>query len=119
MTGVQTCALPICVVPADQVAELAEGEYWPDRRGLQKITLEQIMDRFGAERIDLLKLDCEGSEFSILRNADVNRIEFAVGEYHNYDEWESLRAERLASWDYGHMSRHDALGNFHLRNTHE
>lgn len=105
------------VKPIDLVGDLAEGEYWPDRRPVPKVTLEQLRERFGFESIDLLKLDCEGSEYSILGNCDLSRIRFAVGEYHEHARWEEFRAARLADWDYGHMSQADDAGNFHLRNT--
>lgn len=105
------------VAPIDKVGELAEGEYWPDRRPVPKVTLEQLGERYGFAQIDLLKLDCEGSELSIFGNCDLSRVRFAVGEYHDYGKWESLRATRLAKWDYGHMSQAGELGNFHLRNT--
>lgn len=66
--------------------------------------------------IDLLKLDCEGSEFSIVGNADLSRIGFILGEYHGRERWEWLREIRCPDWDYGHMSASGDLGNFHLRN---
>lgn len=105
------------VKPIEQVGDLAEGEYWPDRRPVPKVTLEQLGERYGFSQIDLLKLDCEGSEMSILANCDLSRVRFVVGEYHQHNQWEELRAARMGGWDYGHMSRSGELGNFHLRNT--
>ena len=104
------------VVAADAVASEAHGEYWPDRRPLEKVTLEQLGERFGFDRIDILKLDCEGSEYSILSGCDLSRVRFAVGEYHGQKQWDELRATKLAKWDYGHMSQANDMGNFHLRN---
>lgn len=67
------------------------------------------------EPIDILKLDCEGSEFSILRNADVRKLGLIVGEYHNRAAWESLLIERFSGWAYSEVQNGE-LGTFHLRN---
>lgn len=67
-------------------------------------------------QIDILKLDCEGSEFSIIGNANLARIKFILGEYHGRAKWDWLREIRCPDWDYGHMSEAGDLGNFHLRN---
>lgn len=105
------------VVRQDELAQEAQGEYWPDTRELEKVTLEQLGERFGFETIDLLKLDCEGSEYSILGGCDLAKVRFVVGEYHGDGRWNRFREEKLAGWDYGHMSQGPDMGNFHLRNT--
>lgn len=104
------------VVSADAVLARAVGEYWPDKRPLQKVTLEQLAARFNFTTIDLLKLDCEGSEYSILGNCDISRVGFILGEYHDQARWDEFRQLRFADWDYGHMSQANNMGNFHLRN---
>ena len=81
-----------------------------------KVTLEALRDAHNGMRIDLLKLDCEGSEFSILGNCELDGIAFVVGEYHGRAKWDWLREVRMPDWDYGHMSQAGDLGNFHLRN---
>jgi FkbM family methyltransferase len=51
------------------------------------MSLERIMDDQGIEIVNYLKLDCEGSEFEVLRNisgACWSRIERAAIEYHEY-----------------------------------
>lgn len=58
----------------------------PLRKGdsIKTITLEDIITLVGGH-IDILKLDCEGSEYSILyeSNRDIfNNIECILGEYH-------------------------------------
>jgi hypothetical protein len=51
------------------------------------------------DEIDILKLDCEGSEFSILENTTMlDRIRVIVGEYHDKPRFEKLVAERFADW---------------------
>ncbi|HTV29657.1 MAG TPA: FkbM family methyltransferase [Xanthobacteraceae bacterium] len=51
------------------------------------MSLERIMDGHGIEVVNYLKLDCEGSEFEVLRNvsgACWSRIERAAIEYHEF-----------------------------------
>ncbi|HEY1746011.1 MAG TPA: FkbM family methyltransferase [Xanthobacteraceae bacterium] len=51
------------------------------------MSLERIMDSHGLQMVNYLKLDCEGSEFDILRNMSGSawsRIERAVIEYHEF-----------------------------------
>jgi len=51
------------------------------------MSLEHIMDDHGIEVVNYLKLDCEGSEFEVLRNisgACWSRIERAAIEYHEF-----------------------------------
>jgi FkbM family methyltransferase len=90
--------------------------YWRDDRSLPTITLEQIMERAGRSRIDVLKLDCEGSEFSILAGCDIDRIGFICGEYHGEQRWEAFVKDRFAGWRYEVFHRAGNLGVFHLRN---
>lgn len=111
------------VVPAERLGD-GTGEqrdyvYQHDRRPIEKVTLEQICERLGADRIDLLKLDCEGSEISILgKTPSLSRIRFVVGEWHDRKQWETLLAARFAGWGYGIMYEHAStgMGLFHLAN---
>lgn len=76
-----------------------DSEFWADFRPLQTITLEEILAEHHLDHIDILKLDCEGSEFSILRNTTLlERIGFIVGEYHGKREFLKLVEERFAGW---------------------
>ena len=104
------------VTSAEKVAAEAHGEYWPDRRPIAKVTLEHLCQQYGFAQIDLLKLDCEGSEYSILEGCDLSKVKFIVGEYHGQSKWDKFRSERLAGLDYGHMSKGNDMGNFHLKN---
>ena len=112
------------VVPADKLDDRSlqqpSYEYWHDRRPLDKVTLEELMSQLRVDHIDLLKLDCEGSEFSILaKTPSRSRIHFILGEYHGLERWDELRGRFFpaANWDYGRMSAHESgLGNFHLCN---
>ena len=76
------------------------SEYWADLRTLRTLTLEQLMQEHGLDHIDVLKLDCEGSEFSILRaTQSLDRIGLIVGEYHDRERFEELVRERFAGWE--------------------
>lgn len=93
-------------------------QYWSDTRELPKVTLEDLMQRFGFDHIDVLKLDCEGSEYSILGNTpSLDRIRIIVGEYHFRNRWDEFRRERMKGWDYGHMQDAGERGGlFHYAN---
>lgn len=92
------------------------GMYWLDKRPIQKFTLEDIMRKHAFPRIDCLKLDCEGSEFSILEHTpSLEKIGFICGEYHGRDRWEDLRRRRFHEWDYSQHGGGD-FGLFHLQN---
>jgi hypothetical protein len=54
------------------------------RQCINVIALDEILAKF--ERIKLLKLDCEGSEFPILLTSRLlARVEKIIGEYHEVD----------------------------------
>lgn len=74
-----------------QVLADADDRYRVDRRPITTVTLEEIIADYGIDRIDILKLDCEGSEFSILENTtSLSRIEMIVGEYHGVARFDDL-----------------------------
>jgi FkbM family methyltransferase len=108
------------VVPLPDL-EVAPGQpgyhYWHDRRPLPKTTLEDVLALLGEDHIDLLKLDCEASEYDILENTPSRRrIRFIVGEYHGQARWDEFRLKHLSFWDYGHMYAMHDRGLFHLAN---
>lgn len=97
------------------------GRYLEDRRPIVKVTLEEIMASLQVDKIDLLKLDCEGSEYSILQHSPAvhdGRVRAIVGEYHGVARWNEFRARVLPGWDYGHMFESGECGIFHLRSPH-
>lgn len=50
---------------------------------LRTITLDEIMDWCGLPKINVLKIDAEGSEYSIFEHAQcLSKIDLIVGEYH-------------------------------------
>ncbi|MGH7136662.1 MAG: FkbM family methyltransferase, partial [Pirellulales bacterium] len=92
------------VVPRGELEDGPPGpsrlyEYWLDERPLTTITLEQLMAEHALDSIDVLKLDCEGSEFSILENTtSLASIGAIIGEYHGRERFLDLVARRFADW---------------------
>lgn len=110
------------IVRADEAAKGTYGHlYWEDSRPLSKMTIERLMEFSNVDHVDVLKLDCEGSEFSILEGMKpetLDRIGFICGEYHGESRWEEL-VERLfkpKGWGYYVPHRWGGLGIFHLQN---
>ena len=90
--------------------------YWLDARPLATVTLETLMEQHGLSWIDVLKLDCEGSEFSILENtASLDRIGAIVGEYHGRERFLELVARKFADWQF-RVIREGEIGTFWLVN---
>ncbi len=93
------------VVPIEQLDDSPLKQpgyaYWHDTRGLSKVTLEDILQRFQIDHIDVLKLDCEGSEYSILgKTPSLTRVHHILGEYHGRERWNAFRPGHLAGWLY-------------------
>ena len=88
-------------------------EYRPLERPVKTKTLEQIADDHGLESIDLLKLDCEGSEFDILANSNKNLLRTVVGEWHNRERFTQLVANHFEDWTFD-VLRDGELGLFRL-----
>ena len=72
--------------------------YWNDVRPLAKVMLEELV---GDATCDLLKLDCEWSEFSILENAQcLDQVRHIVGEYHDKARWHDLVKRKFSGWHH-------------------
>ncbi len=89
---------------------------------VQGVGLEHLTKFYGLDRIDLLKLDCEGSEYSILAKCScLDRVEEIVGEWHRVPgvpAFDEFCAGHLPSWKletFGKLT--DPLGMFRL--THD
>ena len=94
----------------------ATVQYWADSRPIQKVTLEQLIEQHGLKRIDVLKLDCEGSEFSILENSkSLAHVELIVGEYHGRDRFHQLVQRKFPDWNL-RILKEGELGTFWLEN---
>ncbi len=92
---------------------------WYHRREekVQCLSLEAIMRQAEFPRIDVLKLDCEGSEFNILRHCDLSKVGTIFMESHDPDQLTALLAFRFKGWDIGRMSRNGLNEILHLVNN--
>jgi FkbM family methyltransferase len=55
--------------------------------------LDEVLREHGIADVDLIKIDCEGSEadvFSTLQDEILNRCQWIVGEFHNHSGFEVL-----------------------------
>jgi len=87
-------------------------------------TLEEFCWDEGIQQIDLLKLDCEGSEHRIVDHfCGWHAVRTVVGEYHGREDWERrIKAHPvLCDWRYTELSRRNdkSIGIFLLENTEE
>lgn len=84
------------------------------------ITLEDIIRKYKLKSIDVLKLDCEGSEFSIFANMSKRvskMIRMIVGEYHSNYQYAFDRITLFCmkhGFELKEMSETDGLGFFYL-----
>jgi len=60
-----------------------------DSHRVKAVALDDLMA--GLDKIDLLKIDCEGCEWQFLRSPRVKDVERIVGEFHNEGGIETLR----------------------------
>ena len=68
----------VCDVGDSRLAKVSTVE----TGGVRKIGIKQVIDRMNGH-IDLLKMDCEGSEWDILRDAEaLGRVDHIRMEYH-------------------------------------
>lgn len=91
-----------------------------DKRGqmVPTVTLEKIIERFQLPWIDVLKLDCEGCELSLLQSATVlDRVRLIVGEWHDRARFLTIIAQRCPGWRL-RVLREGPLGLFWLENPH-
>lgn len=115
------------VCKKEDLAKYRREGYWPDSRPLPTITLEQIMERIGTSKIDILKLDCEGSEFSILTFASaacLKSVKLIIGEWHDcpdkggihHGNFQDLIAARFQGWPFRILKSEGNFGTFWLSN---
>ena len=81
-----------------------------------QVTLEEIMVAHELPWVDVLKLDCEGSELSILANSrSLDRVRLVIGEWHDRELFLELIARRFGDWRM-RILRDGPLGLFWLEN---
>jgi hypothetical protein len=79
------------------------------------ITLAEIMAQEALAAIDILKLDCEGCEHSVLGTAEADvleRIRFIVGEYHGFDRFTAVMRNKLFATHKVNLVGDQELGCF-------
>jgi FkbM family methyltransferase len=79
-------------------------------------SLHKVLNRFESQQIDLLKLDCEGSEFEILKDAtNLRKCKFITLEYHIVKDEQLEWLKTLlsnAGFHIIHTNKHNnSLGN--------
>ncbi len=65
----------------------AGGDRMP--QAVSAVSLQDVLEKQNIDRIDLLKLDCEGAEYPILMGAvqeTLSKVDRIIMEYHNLDE---------------------------------
>ena len=79
-------------------------------------TLDSVLDRVGAERVDLLKLDIEGAEYDVLRASppDPDRIVAIVGELHTWIDGVEFTAAEFFDLRKGCDVEDDQSGRDHV-----
>jgi FkbM family methyltransferase len=104
------------LVSAEEAKSVTDTQYWTDHRPLPTVTLDELVDQRGLKQIDVLKLDCEGSEFSILENAKcLDQVRLVVGEFHGRERFMELIQRRFQNWHLRILCDGDP-GTFWLRN---
>lgn len=84
-----------------QLENVDKTQYWADSRPIETRTLEQVFQENKIDRIDVLKLDCEGSEFSILENtSSLDKVMTIVGEWHGRAKFMQLVESKFSAWDF-------------------
>lgn len=106
-----------------QICDPAAWQAMPDNpwvrrepRPASTLTLEGLLEREQLPHIDVLKLDCEGSEWDILERCGcLDRVGRIVGEYHGPERvlWDIV-ARRLPAdrWHVRHKRNGEGLGLF-------
>jgi FkbM family methyltransferase len=89
------------VLPRDDARIAGSGEvhgYLKLAQAVTPVTLAELMREEGLAEIDILKLDCEGCEYSVLGTAAADllkRLRFIVGEYHGFDGFMTIVRRKL------------------------
>ena len=62
-----------------------------DKISIQSITIQDLIEKYSITKIDKLLIDVEGSEYAILKNIDLNKINIKkiVFEYKHFDGYKT------------------------------
>lgn len=94
--------------------------YQKDNRLLRLMTLDTLINLDESSPgcpIDILKLDCEGSEISIMENSKYihSRVKFIVGEWHDRGKFFQMIQVLYQDWEMRIWHDH-RIGTFWMRN---
>jgi FkbM family methyltransferase len=83
---------------------------------LTRYTLEEIIEKCKLPRVDILKVDIEGSEFSVLEHADLSRVRIILLESHDHQKWLKLSAKRFPprEWETRHIHTDEGNQNYSI-----
>jgi FkbM family methyltransferase len=90
------------------------SQYKKEDSFMQKITLEEIQQKYNFPHIDVLKLDIEGSEYSVLENCDLSRVKAIFIESHGEDRFQNLLEKKFSGWGIYRTSKHGEFSNWYL-----
>jgi len=78
------------VTNGNGITDVNWGNVYADEGSYETIQWKTFIDRFGIDKIDFLKLDCEGGEYDIFTDSNidwlVNNVGCIVGEFHLGDK---------------------------------
>lgn len=94
-------------------------EYKVSSNRVPLFTIESILSDCGITKIDYLKTDCEGGEYSFLsQSSSLHRISKIFGEYHDCDRWSVFKESvfHCEGWSYVGSDVNLANGLFQAEN---
>jgi FkbM family methyltransferase len=92
------------VLPIAEILADTNPAYERFTTPLPTITLEELIAQHNIDYIDVMKMDCEGSEYSILgKTSSLAKIGIIIGEYHcGINRFKQLVADRFPLKDWWH-----------------
>lgn len=104
-------------------ASTLESEKWyphPEYEEVPSISLEDIFEKFELEKIDYLKIDCEGAEYDFLLNKDLSKIDFISAELHIQIGEEKIKElEKYIEKDFDVVRRGGVYMQTHIKATYK
>jgi FkbM family methyltransferase len=86
---------------------------------VERVSLDQLLERLGWSDLDLLKIDIEGDEFAVLEQDAVRRARVIIGELHPAAAPRGFTGLRLDDFEVAHPSMSDEAVMFRaVRTTH-
>lgn len=64
------------------IFEYPEGEQQAKTEMVIGMSLDRLMERHQMDRVQLLKIDCEGCEYAFLKTKAVDKVDRIIGEFH-------------------------------------